>query len=156
MRPTGKVYDLPTPKIAVGAKVVGFKLDDYSRYKWARHMVHEHVRIAKSLRFQGYLEREPGYPILSRRCKATIRKVFLLVDTSYEIEVAGIQASGHHLGLHPINGCYVGGGSGWSGLDFHYQLLFRAKDDQGHHVVVLQPSDLRLFGEYRIIKLIKD
>jgi hypothetical protein len=117
-------------------------------------MVREHGGIAKWLRFKGYLEREPGFPILSRRCKATIREVFDIVDTAYEVEVAGIQASGHLLGLHPVNGCYVGGGTGWSGLIFHYQLLFRAKRN-GHHVVILQPSDLRLFGEYHLIKLVR-
>jgi hypothetical protein len=69
-------------------------------------MVREHGGIAKWLRFKGYLEREPGFPILSRRCKATIREVFDIVDTAYEVEVAGIQASGHLLGLHPVNGCY--------------------------------------------------
>jgi hypothetical protein len=153
MRPTSKAYDLPTPRIAVGAKIVGFKLDDYSRYMWARYQVREHAKIAKSLRFQGFLEREPGFPVLSRHCKAAIRTVFTVVDTSYEVEVAGIQADGHHLQLHATNGCYVGGGSSWSGMIFYYQLLFRAKL-HNNHVVILQPSGLRLFNESHLIKLV--
>jgi hypothetical protein len=151
MRPTGKAYDLPTPKIAVGSKIVGFKLDDYSRYMWARHQVGEHARIAKRLRFEGHMKREPGEPILHSRWKEAIRENLVVIDTAYEIEVAGIQASGHQLGLYPVNGCYVGGGSSWSGVTFYYQLLFRA-ERHNRHVVILQPSDLRLFGEYHLIK----
>ncbi|WFU52240.1 hypothetical protein QA639_21265 [Bradyrhizobium pachyrhizi] len=151
MRPTGKAYDLPTPRIAIGAKVVGFKLDDYSRYMWARFQLREFGRTAKRLRFLGYCKREPGETIIVPRWKEIIREVFTVVDSAYEIEVAGIQASGLHLQGHPTNACYVGGGSGWSGMDFSYQLLFRAKRGK-NHVVVLQPSDLRLFYEYHLLK----
>jgi hypothetical protein len=155
MRPSGKAYDLPTPKVAVGAKVIGFKLDAYSRYRWMRHMLSEHHRIVKRMRLEGYLAPEPGDSLLPKRLKDVIRRVIRIVDTAYEIEVAGIQGEGFHLHLHPANGCYVGGGSGWSGMTFYYQLLFRAFDE-GNHVVVLQPSDLRLFPEYQIIKLVKE
>jgi hypothetical protein len=155
MRPTGKSYDLPTPRVAIGTKVPVFRLDAYSRGRLVRHMVAEHMRILTKLRLQGYAHRSPGEPMLPRHLKNEVLRVLHVIDTSDEIEVAGTQAGGHHLGLHLTNGCYVGGSNGWGGLDHYCQLLWRAKDGN-NHVVFLQPVQLRLFRENYILNLLSE
>jgi hypothetical protein len=155
MRPTGKHYDIPTPLIAIGTKVPVFRLDKYSRRCLVRHLVTKNRSILKSLRREGYATRERGEAMLSSHVKSLMRATLNLVDTAYEIEVAGIQGVGHHLGLQPVNGCYVGGGQSASGLQFYCQLLFRGKQGT-NHVVFLMPLHLWLFHERMILNLLSE
>lgn len=156
-RPTGKAYDLPLPKFPVGTKVPPFRLSRYQRGTILKAMIRSHIRTLTRLRKDGYAKREPGdSAVLSKHIKGMIRAYLKVVDTAYEIEIAGTVADGLHLGLHPVNGCYVGGGAGWSGMDFYYQLLWRAEDDK-NHVVVLQPLNAVdfVFAEHFIEGLLK-
>jgi hypothetical protein len=122
-------------------KVAPFTLSAWERGKILRTMISEHIRVCAKLRRDGYIQKTPGdTAVLTKHVKGMIRAFMHVIDTAHTVEVAGVHGGGHHLGLSPVNQCYVGGGSGWSGMDFYAQLLWRATVD-GNEVVVLQPSD---------------
>ncbi|MBY3231835.1 hypothetical protein [Rhizobium laguerreae] len=146
MRRQGPVFHaMPAPNIHVGMRLDPFPVTGWVRRRLLRSMIADHLRITRSLRRKGYLKREPGTKTLSDHTKGMIRDYMRVVDTAYMIEVAGVHGEGHHLGLQPVNQCYVDGGTGWSGMTFYGQLLWRAQigDD---HVAVLQPPETVRFG----------
>ncbi len=154
-RPRGKVHDLPVPLIHVGQQIPPFRIDSWSRKQLVRHMIREHSRVLRRLRLIGFGARADDGKFMLPHIKQSMRECLSVVDTAEEIEIAGVQASGHHHHDVVVNGCYVGGGSGWSGIDYHGQLLWRAKRN-GNHVVFLQPLNLRLFGQRYLLNLINE
>jgi hypothetical protein len=135
-----RTYSIPSPSVHIGMKLAPFALSAWERKKIVRAMISEHLRICGRLRRDGYLEKAPDDSgVLTKHVKGMIRACMHVIDTAHTVEVAGVHGGGHHLGLSPVNQCYVGGGSGWSGMDFHAQLLWRATVG-GNEVVVLQPT----------------
>ncbi len=135
-----RTHSIPDPAVHIGMKLAPFALSEWERKKILRTMISEHVRICAGMRHDGYLVKTPGdTAVLTKHVKGMIRAFMNVIDTAHTVEVAGIHGGGHHLGLSPVNQCYVGGGSGWSGMDFYTQLLWRATVE-GNEVVVLQPS----------------
>ncbi|MBX4911473.1 hypothetical protein HJA82_29605 [Rhizobium bangladeshense] len=142
------------PKIHIGMRIAPFPLSRWQRKQLLRAQIREHLRIDRRLRLKGYLTRTPEDPtILGVNTKRMIREFMAVIDNAHTVEVAGIHANGHHLGLQPVSECYVRGGSGWSGMEFYGQLLWRATID-GNEVVVLQPTSTvnYTFSEQGIIK----
>jgi hypothetical protein len=130
---------IPDPAVHIGMKLTPFSLSAWERRKIVRTMISEHVRVLSGMRRDGYIKKTPGdTAILTNHVKGMIRACMHVIDTAHTVEVAGVHGGGHHLGLMPVSQCYVGGGTGWSGMDFHAQLLWRATVD-GNEVVVLQP-----------------
>ncbi|MNU26995.1 hypothetical protein D3C71_153800 [compost metagenome] len=135
-----RTNSIPDPAVHIGMKLAPFALSAWERKNILRTMISEHVRICAGMRREGYLAKTPGdTAVLTKHVKGMIRAVLNVIDNAHTVEVAGVHGGGHHLGLSPVNQCYVGGGSGWSGMDFYAQLLWRATVD-GNEVVVLQPS----------------
>lgn len=130
---------MPLPKIEIGMKVQPFELSAYHRKILVRSQISEHLNTARRLRKRGYLNRVPGdMKVLGNHAKEMIRAFMRVIDTAHTVEIAGIHGFGHHLGLSPVNECYVSGGPQWSGLVFRPQLLWRATVD-GKELAVLQP-----------------
>lgn len=133
-------YAIPEVEIRIGMKLEPFVLSAWARKKILRTMIREHLSICSGMRRDGYLAKTPGdTAVLTKHVKGMIRAFMNVIDNAHTVEVAGVHGGGHHLGLSPVNQCYVGGGSGGSGMDFYAQLLWRATVD-GNEVVVLQPS----------------
>ncbi len=55
-------------------------------------------------------------------------KILAVIDSAYEVEVAGLVPTGHHINNMVSNQCYVGGGSGFGGISYNAALLFRAEE----------------------------
>ncbi|NTF18263.1 hypothetical protein G6L37_07570 [Agrobacterium rubi] len=136
--PTNK--EMPTPKVQIGMRIKPFALSMWHRKVIVRSQITEHLRIARQLSVRGYPNRSPeDTTILTNFAKREIRAFMHVIDNAHTIEVAGLHGYGHMLGLHPVNECYVSGGSSWPCLEFRPQLLWRATVDE-KEVVVLQPT----------------
>jgi hypothetical protein len=149
-------HPMPSPKIRVGMKVKPFELTGWARRQIVEFLIKDHLRVLASLRRAGYAKRSPEDPaILSKHTKDAIRAFLHVIDDAHTVEIAGVHGEGHHLGLHTVNACYVDGGSGWSGMTFYGQLLWRALVN-GNQLVVLQPSEIVrfLFSERELAKAI--
>ncbi len=133
-------YAIPDTALHVGMKLEPFALSAWERRQILRTMISDHIRVCAKLRRDGYIKKTPDdRTILTKHGKGMIRDCMHVIDTAHTVEVAGIHGGGHHLHSRPVNQCYVSGGTGWSGMDFYAQLLWRATVD-GNEVVVLQPA----------------
>ena len=150
-RPRGPAYDLKTPKFTVGMHVAREQiLSPYSRLCILQFHLKKTRSILISLKRDGYLEDWPGGKApIPKGNKESIRDLMAVIDGAYEVEIAGVISSCMHIDMSVSNQCYVGGGSGWSGISFQYQLLFRAFH-KGNHVAVLVSPEAFTWGEYDI------
>jgi len=128
MRPTGPMYDLPTPKFAIGDKLDRATLMNghyaFEKGWYRRAILRDKVRYYRDWK----VDNDPGGKICPGH-KAAIRGVMRLVDTAYEVEVSGILMRSSQNEDMIANQCYVGaGGSGWSGSTPYATLLFRGEE----------------------------
>jgi hypothetical protein len=125
-RPTGPHYDLKQPQFAVGDRVDREKImgDGWYRSEILRDQLKDTRRVLLKLKKNGYVTWSGGR--LPEGNKDAIRHVMEIIDTAYEVEVSGVVMLGMHIDNTWTNQCYVGGGSGWSGMIAHATLLFRA------------------------------
>ena len=122
-RPTGKSYDLPIPKITIGQKIRPSFVRSRD-FEWHRRQILK-AMIDDSRR---YAKRSKKNVRLPEHLKTSIRNAMFVIDNCYEIEIAGVTATGMQVSAgRAANQCYVGGGSGWSGIDYCAVLLFRAE-----------------------------
>ena len=146
MRRYGPKFNaMPKAEIHVGMRLNPFPITGWQRKRLLQHMIREHLAIERRLIRGGYMKKEPTSKALRDHTKQQIRDYMQVVDTAYMVEVAGVHGRGHHLGLQPVNQCYIDGGAGWSGMTFYGQLLWRALVS-GNHVTVLQPPAAVKFG----------
>lgn len=127
-RPTGPAYDLPTPKVKIGDKLrpaVG-RGPEIAYYK--KQLVRQQMKNLRRL-YKEWAVTNPerfGKPMkITDGNKDNIREMIRVIENAYEVEVAGITARPSQ--PYVANQCYVGGGSGWSGLSYSCVLLFRAE-----------------------------
>ena len=126
-RPTGPMYDLPTPKVQIGDKLrLSFgKGPEIAYYK--KLLVRAKLKQLRAF-YRGWAVEDAKYrkPMkINDGNKNQIREMLRVIENAYEIEVAGVIARPSQPGVS--NQCYVGGGSGWSGLSYGCALLFRAE-----------------------------
>lgn len=135
-RPTGHHYDLPVVSIVVGdhvdrAVAMG---DGWYRQQILRDELKRVRRILLELKEKKRIKWNGKR--LPDGNKNAIRQIMRIVDTAYEVEVSGVVLRGMHIDNTWTDQCYVGGGSGWSGMSPYATLLFRAVLDGEQHAGV--------------------
>ncbi len=132
-RPTGKSYDLPSTKVKIGDKLrpsIGRSPEfQYARRQIVRAELKKIRACYRSFHKSGMEGYHPHMRLLDGN-KNRIREILRVIDEAYEVEVAGLMAHSSQ-GGSVTNQCYVGGGSGWSGISYRCALLFRAEQPSG-------------------------
>jgi hypothetical protein len=129
-RPTGPMYDLPTPKVKIGDKLrvsIG-RGPELAYYK--KQLVRQQLKQLRTFYREWAIENPEKYgkPMkINDGNKEAIRETIRVIETAYEVEVAGVSARPSQ--PYVANQCYVGGGAGWSGLSYGCALLFRAEQE---------------------------
>ncbi len=123
-RPIGKSYDLPVPKVQIGDKLrLSFGRGPEIQY-YKQQLVRAQLRSLRAI----YAENPNlfGNPVkIIDGNKNQIREIIRVIESAYEIEVAGVIAHPSHPGVS--NQCYIGGGSGCGGISYGCAILFRAE-----------------------------
>jgi hypothetical protein len=91
--------------------------------------------------------------------KAAFRKQLSAIWNAYEVEVCGIVARHACVNGGVANQCYIGGGSGWGGIQYGCQLLFRAaqpNDSQpsrgDNHVAIAIDPEVFLWTDHELLE----
>ena len=132
-RPTGPAYDIPVPKVQIGQKLrTSYARSEDFRYYRSRHLrsMVKWLRPWKNKRFKKNEKRDYR---LNINHKAMIRSSMAVIDNCYEIEVVSVIGRSHQLsGLYASNQCYIGGGSGFGGVNYTVSLVFRSEQPCSH------------------------
>lgn len=124
-RPSGSTYDLPGCAVKIGDKL----RKSFVRSPEFAYYRRSHLRKLIS-NYREWSIKNGGGKIRNGH-KTQILRTMSVIDNCYEIEVAGLTPTSLLGPFGVTNQCYIGGGSGFSGLTYHVILLFRAVEMDG-------------------------
>jgi hypothetical protein len=112
--------ELPEPRLKIG-DVINFHFDNFDKQQVIRHLI-RYWRLGKSK--------------LDSHSKEIVKRAVKIINNAHRVTVVGIQVHGPCIDNGEYNICYVGGGPGWSGISFKYQLMFESKIENNHIVCI--------------------